>query len=116
MSEKDVNLIHRLLKNHVAEATGWRAYAMFTDEVLKHIVVMNMTCQLEALPDGRGTRLHARLNGQMPVPGFLNRPAFRFMFTRFFPMKQLFEKMRRRIVEEATSNQQPASEARLTTA
>ena len=27
----DVNLIHRLLKNHVSEATGWRAYALFSD-------------------------------------------------------------------------------------
>jgi hypothetical protein len=26
----DVNLAHRLLKNHVAEATQWRAYALFT--------------------------------------------------------------------------------------
>lgn len=33
----DVNLIHRLLKNHVSEVTGWRAYAMFTDAVLNHI-------------------------------------------------------------------------------
>ena len=30
----DVNLIHRLLKNHVAEATGWRAYALFTEAAL----------------------------------------------------------------------------------
>ena len=30
----DVNLIHRLTKNHVTEATGWRAYMMFTDQCL----------------------------------------------------------------------------------
>ena len=30
----DVNLIHRLLKNHVSEATGWRAYIMFTGRCL----------------------------------------------------------------------------------
>jgi uncharacterized protein YndB with AHSA1/START domain len=35
----DVNLVHRLLKNHVAEATGWRAYALFTGPVLEHLVV-----------------------------------------------------------------------------
>jgi len=35
----DVNLIHRLLKNHVSEATGWRAYALFTDEGLKQMGV-----------------------------------------------------------------------------
>ena len=33
----DVNLIHRLLKNHVAEATGWRAYALFTEAGLNHM-------------------------------------------------------------------------------
>jgi hypothetical protein len=27
----DVNLVHRLLKNHVSEATGWKAYALFTE-------------------------------------------------------------------------------------
>jgi uncharacterized protein YndB with AHSA1/START domain len=32
----DVNLIHRLLKNHVSEATGWRAYALFTEQGLSH--------------------------------------------------------------------------------
>src|SRR5258706_1571677 len=35
----DVNLVHRLLKNHVAEATGWRAYALFTGQSLEHLVV-----------------------------------------------------------------------------
>lgn len=33
----DVNLIHRLTKNHVSEATGWRAYAMFTRQCLEHM-------------------------------------------------------------------------------
>ena len=33
----DVNLIHRLLKNHVAEATGWRGYALFTDQALAQV-------------------------------------------------------------------------------
>jgi hypothetical protein len=30
----DVNLIHRLLKNGISEATGWKGYAIFTDQVL----------------------------------------------------------------------------------
>jgi len=30
----DVNLIHRLTKNHVTEATGWKAYVMFTKAAL----------------------------------------------------------------------------------
>jgi hypothetical protein len=33
----DVNLIHRLTKNHVSEATKWRAYMMFTEKCLEHL-------------------------------------------------------------------------------
>lgn len=33
----DVNLIHRLTKNHLGEKTGWRAYAMFTGQGLEHL-------------------------------------------------------------------------------
>jgi uncharacterized protein YndB with AHSA1/START domain len=33
----DVNLIHRLLKNHISESTGWHAYALFTEQSLKHL-------------------------------------------------------------------------------
>jgi hypothetical protein len=33
----DVNLVHRLLKNHVAEATGWRAYMLLTEKCLDHL-------------------------------------------------------------------------------
>jgi uncharacterized protein YndB with AHSA1/START domain len=32
----DVNLVHRLTKNHVTEATGWRAYMMFTEPCVNH--------------------------------------------------------------------------------
>ena len=39
----DVNLIHRLLKNRVSESTGWRAYALFSEQSLRHLAV---------LPDG----------------------------------------------------------------
>ncbi len=35
----DVNLVHRLLKNHIGEATGWRAYALFTEHGLGHMGV-----------------------------------------------------------------------------
>jgi hypothetical protein len=34
-----VNLAHRLLKNDVAEATGWPAYALFTDRALDRMAV-----------------------------------------------------------------------------
>ena len=33
----DVNLIHRLLKNGVAESTGWKGYAAFTNTALEHM-------------------------------------------------------------------------------
>lgn len=37
MVGSDVNLVHRLLKNHVSESTGWRAYALFTQASLEHM-------------------------------------------------------------------------------
>jgi class 3 adenylate cyclase len=33
----DVNLIHRLTKNHITERTSWRAYTLFTEKALEHI-------------------------------------------------------------------------------
>ena len=33
----DVNLLHRLSKNHVSESTGWRGYALFTDQGLERM-------------------------------------------------------------------------------
>ena len=33
----DVNLIHRLSKNHVSESTGWQGYALLTDPVLARL-------------------------------------------------------------------------------
>ena len=30
----DVNLVHRMMKNHVTETTGWQGYALFTDQGL----------------------------------------------------------------------------------
>jgi hypothetical protein len=37
MVGSDVNLVHRLLKNHVTKSTGWRAYMMFTGQCLDHL-------------------------------------------------------------------------------
>lgn len=33
----DVNIIHRLLKNHVADSTAWRAYMLLTEKCLDHL-------------------------------------------------------------------------------
>jgi hypothetical protein len=33
----DVNLIHRLAKNHVSESTGWKGYALFTIQGLERM-------------------------------------------------------------------------------
>src|SRR5215207_3212485 len=35
----DVNLAHRLLKNHIGEVTSWKAYALFTEIGLKQLKV-----------------------------------------------------------------------------
>jgi uncharacterized protein YndB with AHSA1/START domain len=37
MVGNDINLIHRLLKNHIADVSGWRGYALFTDQALSHV-------------------------------------------------------------------------------
>src|SRR5215207_4213826 len=37
MVGSDVNLVHRLSKNHVTELTGWRAYLMITEPCLAHL-------------------------------------------------------------------------------
>ena len=37
MVGSDVNLVHRLSKNHVTEATGWRAYLMVTEPCMAHL-------------------------------------------------------------------------------
>jgi hypothetical protein len=39
MVGSDVNLVHRLLKNHTSEATDWKAYALFTEKSLEHLGV-----------------------------------------------------------------------------
>ncbi|MCI0553971.1 MAG: DUF2652 domain-containing protein, partial [Anaerolineae bacterium] len=46
----DVNLVHRLLKNHVAEATGWKAYVLFTEAGLAQMNVKmeNLHVQVES--------------------------------------------------------------------
>ena len=33
----DVNLIHRLAKNHVSKSTGWQGYALFTNQGLERL-------------------------------------------------------------------------------
>lgn len=33
----DVNLVHRLSKNHVSESMGWKGYALFTNQGLEHM-------------------------------------------------------------------------------
>ena len=37
MVGSDVNLVHRLSKNHITEATGWKAYLMITEPCLAHL-------------------------------------------------------------------------------
>jgi hypothetical protein len=39
----DVNLIHRLLKNHVTEETGCRAYALYTDVAIRQLGIEDIS-------------------------------------------------------------------------
>jgi hypothetical protein len=45
----DVNLAHRLMKNHLTEATGWKAYVLVTERGLEHLGVRpaNLHAQIE---------------------------------------------------------------------
>ncbi len=53
LAGSDVNRVHRLLKNHVAEHTGWHAYALFTEKSLEQ-----MGLQLEGLVEGAESYEH----------------------------------------------------------
>ena len=50
---RDVNLVHRLLKNKVTESTGWRAYALFTEKC-----VVRLDLQLEEAHRGSESHEH----------------------------------------------------------
>ena len=54
----DVNLAHRLMKNHVTEATGWKAYVLFTERGLDHLNVRpeGMHAQIENYEHLGGTQ------------------------------------------------------------
>lgn len=54
-----VNLAHRLLKNHVAEATGWRAYASLTETVVRQLGIPTegMVESLESYPEFEPVRI-----------------------------------------------------------
>ena len=56
----DVNLVHRLLKNHVSEATGWKAYALFTKAGLAQMNVKpeNLHEQVESYEHLGEVRTH----------------------------------------------------------
>lgn len=63
----DVNLVHRLSKNHVSEATGWRAYILLTEKCLNcmQLDLPDAHLQLEAYEHlgelkTRSIDLHAR--------------------------------------------------------
>jgi class 3 adenylate cyclase len=55
----DVNLAHRLLKNGVGAATGWRAYGLLTEDATRHLGLPTheMHEQVEAIADLRTVRV-----------------------------------------------------------
>jgi uncharacterized protein YndB with AHSA1/START domain len=89
----------------------WKPFDYLTVEQKYMGIALRITCQLTPTPDGAGTRMNIYMNGRMPTPGFLNRPAFVWMHTRFFPMVKMYEKMARCIREALES--EPAEETAL---
>ena len=49
MVGNDVNLIHRLLKYHIADVTGWRGYALLTDQALFNVGLKAVKRELDKL-------------------------------------------------------------------
>ena len=47
----DVNLIHRLLKNHVTEATGFKAYTLYSDAAVQQLGLMAELSGMVALEE-----------------------------------------------------------------
>lgn len=65
----DVNVIHRLLKNRVTEATGFRAYALYTEAALRQLgpeeISQDMVEHAETYPDVGEIKL--RVQNMHPV-------------------------------------------------
>ncbi len=67
----EVNLVHRLLKNGIAEETGWRGYALFTEAALERLGVP---------ADGMHRRVEQYEHlGDVPVAGFDLDERFRLL-------------------------------------
>ncbi len=89
---KDVAMVEDIL--------DWRPFDYFTIVQKFKGCAAYMTYQLEPLLDGQGTQLHVYLNGTTPVPRFLNPLAFRWLFTRVFPMAKLYQRAAGFMAEE----------------
>lgn len=75
MVGNDVNLIHRLAKNQVAEEIGWRGYALFTDQALSQagLKVDGLQEMREAYDIGEVTTLVMDLNDRYQTRRDLQR-------------------------------------------
>jgi class 3 adenylate cyclase len=71
----------------------WRPFDYFTVEQTFSGFVQQATFHLEALGDGKGTRLTVNIKGHSPAPGPLDRPMFLLMARRLFPYGKMIEKM-----------------------
>lgn len=71
----------------------WKPYDYFTVQQAFKGIVMRITHQLESRDDGAGTRMVIYIDGTSPAPGPLNRPVFKLLMTRMFPMQKIFEYM-----------------------
>lgn len=84
----DVNLLHRLAKNQLSQRTGWRAYAMFTEQGLSHFAaplegLVEQVETYEHLGDVHtfSMDLHGRYNELMDARRiFISRDEAHFIF------------------------------------
>jgi uncharacterized protein YndB with AHSA1/START domain len=80
----------------------WKPFDYLTVQQEFNGFVMRMTCQLETVEDGTGTRMTTYIDGESPAPGPLKRPVFKFFMTRVFPMHKLFEHMGQVMVTQSS--------------
>ncbi len=88
----DVNLAHRLMKNHIAETTGWHAYILLTEKAVEHMQVWpegmhEQTESYEHLGDVKTRSLNLRARYQALIEArrvFITREEADFVHTQDF--------------------------------
>jgi hypothetical protein len=98
----------------VETIVDWRPFDYMTAETLDRGMVFLETFQLEALPDGRGTRLHDRIRVRAPLPRWLRRPMMNFMMNTMMKYDAMMANSARllgEVVARERAGETPATEA-----